>query len=106
MEEDKRTHPPLDPGAAYLTDMTSSTNGLVLFGEGLILLDRWRNTPAYKDGNISMILGEWMQENRDELVALGAPPEDVGHVIAHLARRAHDHNYNRSDEWVKSGGTT
>lgn len=80
--------------------------GIKFFGDGALLMHRWRNTIACQDGNISMILGEWIQENRDDLVALGSPPGDVDLVIAYLARRAHDGFHNRSNEWVKSGGLT
>lgn len=84
MEEDKRAHPPPGLGEAYLTAMTDSGRGLVLFGHGLILLDQWRNTPAYKDGTIGMVLGEWIEENAAELVATGNWPEDIEQVVGYL----------------------
>ena len=66
---------------AVLRGATASGEGLITFGDGFVLAKQWGMTPAHKDGNISMVLGEWIQENRDELIALGNDPADVDSCI-------------------------
>ena len=71
--------------------------GLKLFGDGLLLVEKWRDTLAGEDGTISMVLCEWLLEHREEILARGSAKDDFDIVVDYLSSRIHDPLHNRTD---------